>query len=268
LTDADHLLALLRTKKKYRHLCPETLERITHWALSRTSSTSQASLLARRKLHQIYGAYWGPGSLGRLSTLVDGIVEGAAEIEETCWKALELHASTRERLPHLERCYSDLWAITGPPTSVLDLAAGLSPFALPWMALPQGCEYYPSDIDSGITGQVNRLLRHLGRRETAVCRDLLVAGGERLAGIDDEPDVCLLFKTLSCLERQDPAAGRRLLNEIRSRVIVLSMPTRSLGGAGRGMAENYRSLLRNLTKGLRTAEIDYPGEIFTVVFLK
>ncbi len=254
----QELLERLASTRKYRYLCLETLERIADWAISREPSVARASRIARRKLHQVYGAYWSSGDHRRLRAILDSSIDSAGSLESMCRTVLSLHASTRERLLHLERCYRDLWAITGSPTSVADLACGLSPFALPWMGLPASCPYHPSDIDSRVMDDVNRYLRHVGREESARCLDLLSRDAL------PEVDVCLILKTLSCLERQEQEAPARLLERIRCRWLVISMPTRSLGGHTRGMREHYRRLVGGLLAGRELQELDYPGEVFFV----
>ena len=52
-------------------------------------------------------------------------------------------------------------------------------------------------------------------------------------------DVCLLFKILPLLDRQKAGSADRVLKEIDAENIVVSFPTRTLGGRNVGMEENY-----------------------------
>ena len=61
----------LRQSKKYRDLCDETLVRVADWALLRYPTLKAATKAAKRKLHQVYGAYVGTIDAGRLACLLD-----------------------------------------------------------------------------------------------------------------------------------------------------------------------------------------------------
>ena len=252
----EEIQARLRASRKYRTLCDETVGRIAGWAAERGRSVDQATHLARRKLHQIYGAFWNPADHRRIERALQAAPEG---LEESCRAILALHASTRERLGHLDRCYREIFAITGLPESVADLSCGLNPFALPWMGLTAGCRYMPSDIDGRLAELVNRLLERLGRPQAAECLDLLGAGALPQA------EVCLLLKSLPTLERQAAGSAARVAGLLRCRWAVLSFPNRSLGGRDRGMREAYRGMAEQLAAGRRIVEIAYPSEVFYLV---
>jgi 16S rRNA (guanine(1405)-N(7))-methyltransferase len=170
------------------------------------------------------------------------------------------HASTAERLPYMETLYPRLWELTGPPRSVLDLACGFHPFALPWMGLPADVRFVPCDLDERLIEQINCFLRQLGRPETAECRDVLT---ESIASMFD---VALLLKTLPCLEQQETGAGIRLLRSLPARTVVTSFPTASLSGYSKGMRSNYGKTINSLAAELKMqlALLEIPGEVFAV----
>jgi 16S rRNA (guanine(1405)-N(7))-methyltransferase len=255
------IVAGLRESKKYRDVSASVLERIAHWALARYDS-KVALKAAKRKLHQVYSAYCPPGAIARLKRLVDGLPPpDHSTFRDTCRELLRGHASTAERLPHMETLYPQLWELTGPPQSVVDLACGFHPFALPWMGLPTDVRYVPCDIDERLIEQINSFLRQLGRPTTAECRDVLGAP------IEGEFDVALLFKSLPCLEQQDTGAGIRLLKSLPARAVVVSFPTASLGGISKGMRRNYGKSIDALAfqLNLKPALLEIPGEVFVVL---
>jgi 16S rRNA (guanine(1405)-N(7))-methyltransferase len=213
-------------------------------------------LAARRKLHQIYGAFWSHGSLARVGELLDRLPRDppANPLAATCESILTLHSSTRERLPYLEACYAEL--IPPEPRVVLDLACGLNPFALPWMGLGEKTTYIPLDIDLELARLVNRFLRILGRSETADCHDLL-AGSPAV-----QADVVLLLKTLPTLERQRAGTAREFLASFRGATRIVSFAARSLGGRDRGMAESYDAWFAGIVPRQTTQRFVYPGEVF------
>jgi 16S rRNA (guanine(1405)-N(7))-methyltransferase len=254
------LVEELRGSRKYRHVCGATLARVARWALRRAGTPRGAAEIARRKLHQVYGAYFRPGEHRAVEKALASLADapGPQEVHAACRRVLGMHASTRERLPILDRCFADVFAATGPPRSLVDAACGLGAFALPWMGLPPGAPYIPLDIDTRLAELSNRLLVLLGREPSARCLDLL--GDEA----PPEADVTLLLKTVPCLDRQDTGASAAVLARLRSRAVVVSFPLQSLGGRERGMRESYGRRIRELLGGGALRELAYPGEVFYV----
>lgn len=256
----ERLVAELQGSRKYRSVCPQTLARVARWALSRSQSPADASHAARRKLHQVYGAYVTPQEHRAVARVLAPLRGSPSrdELLSTCLRVLRLHASTRERLPIIERCFAGVLEVTGPPRSVVDLACGLGPFALPWMGLAPGTSYLALDIDTRLAELTNRLLALLGRPQSARCLDLL--GDEAFP----EADVALLLKVLPCLERQEPGAAATVLARLRCGAAVISYPLASLGGRERGMRAHYDRQIRELLPAGALHRLEYPGEVFYV----
>ena len=61
------------------------------------------------------------------------------QVKDFCLERMRGHASTQERLPILEEFFQTTLASIAPVESVLDLACGLNPLALPWMPLTASC---------------------------------------------------------------------------------------------------------------------------------
>ncbi len=230
---AEQLVARLAASRKYRRLGDETLQRIAGWALARYPET-EAEKAAKRKLHQVFGAYlasglphWNPHS-------------GLSGLTEM----LRAHASTAERQSVLDTFYASIWERTGVPESVLDLACGLNPLSRPWMGLPAEVPYLGLDIDSGVTDLIDRVSTAYGWRTRALQHDLLCRV------VDHEADVALVLKALPCLEQQQTGAACGLLRSLHSRWIVVSFPTRTLGGRGVGMNAHYTQFMNSCLDAL------------------
>jgi len=258
----DVAARILRSPK-YRHLCDATVRRMAGWAAARSRSAAEAEKRARRKLHQVYGAYLAQWDASRAAAVLadaPAACEGPA-LRDTCRRILALHASTRERLALLDGFYERIFAVTGPPARVLDIGCGLHPFALPWMHLPEGCLYRAWEIDRRIVDLANGLFPRTplpgGKAE---CRDVLV---ELPAG---PADVCFLLKMLPCLEQQ-AGCTERLLRRIPARWIVVSFPTASLSGRDVGMARHYADRFEATLRaaGLEAEKIALPSELLYVV---
>ena len=171
------------------------------------------------------------------------------------------HASTRERLPILESFYTTTLASLGPVRSVLDLACGLNPLALPWMPLAPDASYYACDIYADMIAFLNGFFAHAGIRGQARVCDL-AAGAP-----GDQVDLALVLKALPPLDQQAKHAGRDLLRALNARHILVSFPAHSLGGRGKGMAENYEQRFRALAdaEGWSIERFVFPTELAFLV---
>ncbi|MBT5433505.1 MAG: 16S rRNA methyltransferase, partial [Rhodospirillaceae bacterium] len=160
---------------------------------------------------------------------------------DICSRVLRLHRSSAERRASLEAFYNVIWDETGLPTNVLDVAAGLNAFALPWMGLPAETRYHALEIDRRLCSATDRLLCATGLPGEATWSDVL---SDFSPGT---PDVALILKTLPCLEQQEPGASDAILTALASvPLIVITFPVRSLGGQEKGMRENYLDQIERL----------------------
>jgi len=261
----DDVVTRVLGSPRYRDVDRALVARLAGEELPRARNTDDAVKRVKRRLHQAVGAYRG----GSASTTVDQLRttwSGAWDepMRRACRKALERHASTRERAGELDRFYPALWeAIGGAPRSVLDLACGLNPFALPFMGLAADAEYRACDADGRVLGEVDAFLALVGQPHRTWACDLAVGA----PGV--EADVALLLKTVPLLDRQDPHATLRLLRGIRAPRIVVSFPVRSLGGRG-GLERSYRARMEGLLGELggrlhSTAELRFNSELAFVL---
>ena len=135
----------LLASKKYRDVCPDTIERIWSECSAKYKKEKDVDKAAREALHGVTGAFMTEREYKRAMELA-AAREGEA--------LLEMHASTRERLPiaRMNETFDRIFAITGRPESVLDLACGLNPVYLA-QRLP-GAELLGVDI----SGQCVRIV--------------------------------------------------------------------------------------------------------------
>jgi 16S rRNA (guanine(1405)-N(7))-methyltransferase len=83
-------------------------------------------------------------------------------------------------------------------------------------------------------------------------------------------DLALLLKTVPNLDQQHPDASARLLRALgdSARWLVVSFPTQSLGGRGKGMARTYEARFDELGSALDWSDVtrlEWPGELVFVV---
>ena len=159
---------------------------------------------------------------------------------QTCVDIMENHASTRERLPLLDVFYTQTLARVQPVRSVLDVCSGLNPLALPWMPLAPGAAYYACDLYGDMMAFLNgffALTPYNGRTE--VC-DVVGSPPTQSA------HVALLLKALPPLEQTGKAGTLPLLQALQAEHILVSFPTRTLGGRNKQMGANYEVRFRAL----------------------
>jgi 16S rRNA (guanine(1405)-N(7))-methyltransferase len=244
--EIERLAAAIQAGQRYRPLQPELVRRIAAQELGKGRSFKQALKAARGKLHQAGGAYLPAGIdyepwLAELQRLPRSLDNPA--VKDFCRRMLALHASTRERLPTLEDFYARTLAPLAPLHSLLDLACGLNPLALPWLPLAEGAEVFACDIYTDLVAFLNRFFAHFRLRGRAEVLDLTQSLPAQPA------QVALLLKTIPCLEQLDKTVAPRLLDGIRAEHLLVSFPGKSLGGRARGMPQTYAAHFAALAAG-------------------
>lgn len=259
---ADIVKRVLRSSR-YRDVDHALLSRLASEELPRARNTDDAVKRVKRRLHQAVGAFRGESRGNTIAEAWNGDMADPA-FRAACADALRAHASTRERLPHLDAFFAGIWRHTGRPSRVLDLGCGFGPLALPWMGIGQA-EYVAMDVDSRLLGSVEVFLSMVGQPHRVESRDLVTAPPPA------DADVALLLKLITTLDRQDPDAGARLLGSLRVGHAVVSFPARSLSGHRKGMKRSYRDRLERLVADTgrvsAVAEASVPNELVFVLTL-
>jgi 16S rRNA (guanine(1405)-N(7))-methyltransferase len=273
MLNKENVVAELLRTRKYGQTTVETLERVAEWALARHAAPGDALKAAKRKMHQVCGAYFNAAHLRPLERIVSALPppEDTGAFLSACRRAMEYHASTKERLPILEQLYERLLAMVPRPRSIVDIGCGLNPFSLPWLLrlFPAGgLDYHACDIDRRLIVLVNSFMRHMGLPEQGIVQDIL---GQPLdLPLPEEPDIVFLFKILPCLEQQEKGVGLRLVRDLPGKTVIVSFPGKSLGGKNKGMQGHYGAFLDQLLSGLAAAArtVEFPSETFFIVTRK
>jgi 16S rRNA (guanine(1405)-N(7))-methyltransferase len=254
--DLGVLLHEVHMGAKYAHIAPGLVRRIAIDVLTRQPRITLKDAIreTRNKLHQIGGLYL-PASMPYDRWL--------RELQETddrpavLRRIMAAHTSTRERLPQIETFFKRVLADIPPPARILDVACGLNPLCVPWMPLAANARYHACDIYADKMAFLGKALALLGLDAHAELRDVI-------ANPPDTPvDVAFVLKTVPCLEQVDKQAGARLLDTIDARHIVLSYPTRGVGGKDVGMSRNYAAHFDALMAGRagRVTRFDFDNEL-------
>lgn len=242
----DDLIASVTANARYQQIDPALVRRVGAEELSKRRNLKEAIKTTRAKLHQIGGAYQEklvnyPRWTEELSRLPNTLESPA--LRGLCRSIMQEHTSTRERLPILDAFFTECLASVAPVRSILDLACGLNPLALPWIPLAPGAGYYACDIYQDMVGFINHFLGYVHQPGKAELCDLTQDVPPRRA------QVALLLKTLPCLEQIDKNIGLRLLESVQAEYILVSFPVSSLGGRGKGMRQNYETHFHQLVAG-------------------
>lgn len=257
----DRLVSEVLQSSKYRAIAPALVRAIGAQELAARRSLKEAVKETKGRLHQVAGAFLDRAPryaqwLGALERAPD-----AAALRGACREIMAGHASTRERLPHLETFYAGVFGALPPVGSLLDTACGLNPLAAPWMVLAPGARYLACDLYADMCSFIGAALPLLGLAGEAAVWDLAAAPPPW------QSDVALVLKTLPVLEHTRRGAGRELLRGLAARHLVVSFPTRSLGGRDVGMAATYRGQIEAIVaaEGWASTTLSFPNEIVFVV---
>lgn len=225
--NAQALFEKLASSKKYSEVCPDTIRRVISECDGRYKKAKDFEKAVREKLHGITSAFndLGKDALAMAAQLDDN--------DDRLESLLKRHISTRERLPlsAMDDLYRRIFEVTGPPQSILDLACGLNPVYLQ-ARTPENCAIVGVDISGSCIALINTLSTEgvLGIHGDLLCDNAIPERHFHMA---------LLFKILPLLERQKPGAAMDVMNRIDAEYLVISFPTRTLGGRNVGMADNY-----------------------------
>lgn len=224
----DAYPAEILASKKYRALgIPiETVRDLFEKEYAAARAPKEAIKAVRHKLHNIVAPYLGDPVYSDAASQLDAAFAsgGAAAIQNTLEGILAAHTSTRERLPHLADFYRCIFARTGLPDAILDLACGLNPLALPWMGLPAACRYHAYDIHAPRVALINHYFTLQGYPPLAAVQDILVSP-PRIAA-----PVAFFFKEAHRFEQRQRGANRAFWQALKVHWLVVTLPAASMSG--------------------------------------
>jgi 16S rRNA (guanine(1405)-N(7))-methyltransferase len=256
----ERLVQAVQEGAQYRTLYTELVRRVAVVEFSKGRNFKETVKATRNKLHQLGGAYTEtPIPYSRWHTELAALPMNIGDLafQSYCRSCMHLHASTHERLPVLETFYGTILREISPVKSILDLACGLNPLAIPWMPLSRDAFYLACDIYTDQVDFLNAYLDHIHVPGEAFLCDLAHQ-------VPQQPiHLALLLKTIPCLEQLDKQVGIRLLEGIQAEHILVSFPAHSLGGQSKGMVQNYEAHFREMIadRFWSVQRFLFPGEL-------
>jgi 16S rRNA (guanine(1405)-N(7))-methyltransferase len=244
----EELAAKVQANPKYQKIADDFVRRLCGEALAKGLTGKSAVKYVRNKLHQVGNAYFKQRiNVNQLQSELSSFPQDSTNdfVKSFCIKTMKTHASTAERLPILEQFFYTCLEPIAPIDSVLDMACGMNPFAIPWMPLAKDFRYVACDIYLDMLALSNAFFSHFNFKAHAQACDLLGTIPQ------SEAQVTFLLKSIPCLEQVDKSIGTHLLESIPSKHILISFPARSLSGKIKGMPDFYRqhfyALIRDKT---------------------
>ena len=182
-------------------------------------------------------------------------------------KILSSHSSTKERLPFYQQLYQKIFAITGKPSSIIDLGCGVNPFSISFMGL-QRLNYYAYDLSEDEISLLNTYFSLLSKENasfkgSAAVLDIL--HWQEIAR-HDSVDLCLMFKMTDVLDQgKGHKVSERIIKIIPARYIVVSFPIKTM--SGKRMNFPRRTWIELMCKrlGYTFTPMTYINEIFYVI---
>jgi len=242
----ERLTREVQTSRKYRGLDipAATLADLLQQERGKGRTDSAALQGVRDKLHNIIAPYLGDPDYAAARVELDAAAHSTNPeiLKSWCLGILGSHASTRERIPLLETFYEQLWAVTGVPETVLDLACGLHPFGLPWMHLPVKSRYHAYDLHAPRIDLINHFFQLSGFEPLAKVQDILVEPPEVQA------DVALFFKEAHRFEQRQKGCNRPFFESLRVGWLLVSLPAADLNGH-HSLVERQRNMMDSILSG-------------------
>ncbi len=263
-TIIQELLASILNSRKYRGLGlnSATLKDVIHNEAPHCHSQKQLQKAVKRKLHNIIAPYLGNPDYTALAKELVSIKDpslDSPQIHAFCLKALSEHASTAERVPTMTKFYTSLFGKTGYPETILDLACGLHPLAIPWMGLPASIYYYAYDIVQPRIDFINLFFSTIGLKPLAENRDILVNPPQIHA------DLCLLFKEAHRMEKRKPGCNRDFWASLNADCLAVSLPVQDLSGTHSLVKQHRQLVQKNLPDHCVVEELHIDDELVFLI---
>lgn len=260
----EDVLTQVRASRKYADMDEALIRAIALHEIAKAQSLKETVKATRNKLHQVGSAFQEAAiPYTRLVRELDELPSDLADpVTRTSLKSfMQYHTSTRERLLILEDFFQQTLASLAPVHSVVDIACGLNPLALPWMPVAEDVHYTACDIYGEMSRFINRFFTKFEINGLAITCDVTQSIPQEAV------QLALILKTIPCLEQLDKQAGFRLLESMPAKHMLVTFPAHSLGGRSKGMVQNYEAHFRELVAGKPWAiqRFEFPGELAFLV---
>ena len=250
--------ARLLDSPKYRalQLPMDTIEDLIANESLRYNDPKKMQESVRTKLHQLTALYLGDPDYAQCSAELAEL-SGESDLQAFAGRMLSAHTSTLERNPYVQEFYRSLFALTGKPHHILDLACGLNPFAITQMGLDKEVIYEAYDIHLPRVQLLNQYFEKVSfPNARAIQQDILVNPPSQPA------DVAFFFKEAHRMEQRRKGSNRALWEALQARTIAVSLPSRDVAKT-HDMSDRMEKLVLSSIQGSgwSVEKIHFPDEI-------
>lgn len=255
----EEFLERVRQNQKYAQLNTSLVEQIAREELKNQKNWRTALKTTRTRLHRLTGAFLSSKiDYAHLTEKFEVInPSDPSELRKLSKQLMMLHASTNERLPFLDHFFFTCLEPLGKVASILDLACGLNPLAIPWMPLKSDFSYFACDVIDPMVSFLNSFFANTNQAGTAFVCNLF----QEIPSMHVE--LAYLLKLLPILDQIESDISIRLLESLNADHILISYPSKSLGGRSKGMKQTYHQHFQRITEGrnFRIQEFEFSNEI-------
>jgi len=260
-SELDALVCAVLESAKNRHVAPNVVRQIGEIEICNQKNLKSAIKETKNRLHQAAGAYIEKAPNYDRWRVELNAAPNEAAIRDLSFVWMQSHSSTRERLPFIENFYRTSLESLGKISSVMDIACGLNPLSISWMGLGEGTRYAAFDLYDDMTGFLLDYFRAVAVDGCAWAYNCAAAPPEQAA------DLALVLKFLPVLEQFEKGSTLEWLKRINAPALLISFPTRSLGGKGKGMAQNYEARFMDTidSENWNIEKHEFPNELCFLV---
>lgn len=256
--DLEQIVNKIKTSKKYRFLCEDTIRNVLEEETQHHKTLKKALSPAKKRLHKIWASYLGEPDYPKVKqVLQNAFAQDDDAVKSCCTDILNTHSSARERMHLLKDYYQLIFEISGKkPSSIVDLACALHPFSFRWMGLPKSTKYYATDINQNFVDLINFYFQLEALEPLAQLRDILCNP------LEIPCELAFLFKMYHCLEIRRRGAGMEVLKSVKANWVAVSFPSQNLVGQKAAIINNYRPAIENaaITENWDIFELQFENE--------
>ena len=231
LTDKEvsKLIDSVHNSHKYRDLAlPNAfLLDLINQNLNNSKNFSELKDNFRKSLHNVIAPYLEDIDYqAEIKNLESGFVDLRSEeaLKTYCLKMMAKHASTKERIPHIQPFFDAIHEVIGEPESILDLACALDPLCLSWIHMAPQASFKAYDLNGSRIQYLQKFFDCAGIKAEAIQQDILLNPSQ------DQADCAFFFKEAHRLEKRQPGSTRILIENTKVKTFILSLPAFDLKG--------------------------------------
>jgi 16S rRNA (guanine(1405)-N(7))-methyltransferase len=235
----DEVIFEICKNANYARMDAGLVRKVVLQETSKRKNKKEIVKAAKSKLHQIGTVYLDSPKPLQIDCLTISSEQSQNIAYQKQWAIpyLQNHASTRERFDFVDEFYEQIIAELSGVDKIIDLACGMNPLFRPWMPISADVQYSACDIFRDGIEIINGFFSAFHYQGEARICDLTSQVP------DCSGQVVFLLKTLPCLEQVEKGIGKRLLSQIKADTLVISFPSKSLGGRNVGMQQHYQAYL-------------------------